>query len=335
MVYSAFFQQLAKDSLPPCLAMYGEETYVMESAVDAVRKKYIPDGMQVLNESVLPPQSSGQQVWEDAQQLPVGAEKRIVVIKDWAALTMGDRAPDIEEFVSRLDMLPGSAILLLVLDKKPDKRKKLFAELQKRDWVVEFQPLEENRFFQFVRREVRESGKEIEDQALEFLMENSNGLLLPAIQEVQKAVSFVGDRETITRKDLDQLLTPTLHQTVFDMVNSLCDGKEKQALTLLRRLQEEGTEPMNLLGALNRNYQQLFAAKALLMQRASNERIRQVLEVSPYILRRILARAQKQDLDRLRMCIEEIARTDEEIKTGKMAADAAFDLLFFRLLKTA
>ena len=335
MYYSAFFDQLSENRLPPCLVFFGEETYVMETAVDALRRQYLPDGLQVINESVLSAQSTGQQVWEDLQQLPIGAEKRIVTIKDWGALVMGERVPDIDPIPELLDKLPSTSLLLLILSRKPDKRKKLFTELQKRDWIVEFLPLEEKRFFQVIRRELKKDGKDIEDKALSALMENSSGLLLPAMQEIRKASSYVGERETITLEDMQQLLVPSLHQTVFDMVNMLCEGNEKQALSLLRKLQENGTEPMALLGALNRTYQQLFMAKSLLVQRASNDRIRQALDVSPYILRRITARAQKQDLDRLRNCIDEIVKAEEEMKTGRMSMENGFDLLFFQLLKAA
>lgn len=332
MNYSAFFDCLKNETCPPCLLFYGEERYIQDSALLALRKAVLAQGLEELNESQLPSNCDGQTVWEDLQQLPVLSSKRLVFIKDWTAVTQGDKAPDIEILLSSLDRLPQTSVLVLFLTKKPDTRKKLYLALQKRGWVVEFSPVTEKVFYQFLNREAKKEGKTLTQDAAQLLQSYSLGLLSPAVQELNKALSFVGTRSVITQEDLRSLLPPSLHETVFDMVNNLCDGKKKEALDLLMQLRVSGAEPIAILAVLARTYRQLLYAKAMQNQKTPMEEMQKLLEISPFILRRVLARSSKLSYEKLKQGLKSILETEEGIKSGKLPMEAGFNLLFYRLL---
>ena len=53
MDHRAFFDELKKGNIASCYVFEGPEEYIKRSAMDALRKKLLPEGMEEMNESRL------------------------------------------------------------------------------------------------------------------------------------------------------------------------------------------------------------------------------------------------------------------------------------------
>ena len=102
----------------------------------------LPEGMEQLNETVLenPPTDA---LVAAAETLPFLAEKRLVVVRELAALT--GRSESDERLLDYIGKIPDTCVVIFYVQGKVDARKKLAAALKKQGTVVSFAPLEDFR----------------------------------------------------------------------------------------------------------------------------------------------------------------------------------------------
>ena len=81
--------------------------------------------------------------------------------------------------------------------------------------------------------------------------------------ELQGLAAYVGERETITAEDVEQIATHTAEvpDTVFAMVDALVDGQAERAFSLLNVLLESGEQRIGVLALITRQYRQMMYVK--------------------------------------------------------------------------
>ncbi len=157
------------------------------------------------------------------------------------------------------------------------------------------------------------------------------GLRLPA-GVLQYLASLEGDLEALERElEKLSLLSPplTLEKvekvvalkppiTGFDLVRAVLEGDPKGALARLRRLREEGEEPLKLLGAFAWQWGLLARAWMLLQE---NPRPREEdlarLEAHPYAARRALELAKGLSREALKEALDTLMAAERRAKEGK------------------
>ena len=103
------------------LLFEGEEEQLKQEALALLRRTLLPAGMEALNETVLENPETDRLI-ADAETQPFMADRRLVTVRDYPALT--GRAEADEKLLSWLPSVPDTAILLFYCTGKPDGRKK-------------------------------------------------------------------------------------------------------------------------------------------------------------------------------------------------------------------
>jgi len=166
------------------------------------------------------------------------------------------------------------------------------------------------------------------------------GLKLPA-GVAQYLASLEGDLEALERELEKLALLPpplTLEKvervvalrpplTGFDLVRSVLEKNPKEALFRLRRLREEGEEPLRLLGALSWQFALLARASFLLRE---NPRPREEdlarLEAHPHAAKKALEAARRLGEEALKEALDALIEAEKRAKGGKdpwLALEAA------------
>lgn len=157
------------------------------------------------------------------------------------------------------------------------------------------------------------------------------GLKLPS-GVAQYLASLEGDLEALERElEKLSLLSPPLTRekvervvalrpplTGFDLVRSVLERNPKEALLRLKRLKEEGEEPLRLLGALSWQFALLAKAFFLLREnpRPKEEDLAR-LEAHPYAARRALEEARRLGKETLEEALDILIRAEKRAKEGK------------------
>ena len=96
MNWNEFYASLKANELKPVYLFAGPEVFIKSGALEAMRKKLLPEGLEGLNESVLEGATAAQ-IIEAAETLPMMCDRRLVIVRDWAPLMSGKSKNEEEE----------------------------------------------------------------------------------------------------------------------------------------------------------------------------------------------------------------------------------------------
>ena len=176
-------------------------------------------------------------------------------------------AADAESLLDRyLDAPPEGAVLLLTA-RTADRRKRLVRRLGQLGVVRECTlardrtgSLTRESIDHLVDRVVGGAGKRVDPAARALLHQRAGGDPGVFRQELEKLVSYVGDRPRITAQDAAAVVRDLAASWVFDFTRALSRQDAPAALELLHRLLAQGEPPLRLLALIGRELRHLLLA---------------------------------------------------------------------------
>ena len=320
---------LAERRLPSVLLFEGEEEQLKQESLALLRRTLLPAGMEALNETVLENPETDQLI-ADAETQPFMADRRLVTVRDFPALT--GRAEADEKLITWLPSVPGSTILLFYCTGKPDGRKKLYSTVKKLGGVVTFAALRGAELVRFVTDAFKEEGKECDERTAEYLVftvGDDAGLLRT---EIRKLASYAGDRPAVLASDVSALATPSTECTVFQMVDAVVTGQKSRALLLLRNQLLTGTDRMSILAMLLRQYRLLQHIKIMQYEKRGGDYIRSALDVPSFAVEQYLRQASGYTGGQIKKAVNICFDTEYAVKSGRIQQEGAVESVVIRLL---
>ena len=195
--YKDYFSKLRSGELPQALLFDGEEEYTKDSALAQLRAKVLPEGLEEMNETPLSGTASAAEIVDACEMLPFLSPKRLVVVRGSALVqkTQGAAKDEgLDRLLQYLDHLPAHVILLFFCRGKADRTKKVTARIEGLGGRVDFAPLDAKDKNIWLNRQLKAYNKTMSRQAAEKFLSRVDPLLTPTLQELQKVLSFVGDK---------------------------------------------------------------------------------------------------------------------------------------------
>jgi DNA polymerase-3 subunit delta len=121
----------------------------------------------------------------------------------------------------------------------------------------------------------------------------------------------------ITTDLIDALVPNTRELSNFDLTDHLVAGRGSQALATLRKILDDGGEPLALMGLISYNYRRLLIAKSLMSRGAPRGEVASVVKLRYNDQEAFLAAARRADIDKLTQTLRRLAGADLAIKTSK------------------
>lgn len=333
MNHDAFFAVLKKGDISPVYLFQGEEEHIKGKALEMLRHTILASDLCELNESVLINPSADALI-AAAETLPMLCDRRLIIVRESALLTAGkaaNEADDSAKLAAYLPNAPDTACIVFYCRQMPDGRKKLAQALKKSAAVVQFDPLDDTALHKWILQQLRAQNKTISPGNVSLLIFTAGRALLSLAQEIAKLAAYLGEREEVTREDIEAVITPSLECTVFQLVDALVAGKEADAFRLLRVMLENGEARIGILAMMARQYRNLLHLKLMQGKGLSDAEMQKRLGVPPFALRKLSAQAKKSDTGILRERLDLCVDTDYAIKSGKMREDAALERAMIRL----
>lgn len=146
----------------------------------------------------------------------------------------------------------------------------LVSAVKKHGEYVSFAKMRAQDVSALLSQSIREHGKKIEQPALQALSYSLQSI--PAImeREVEKLVSYIGERDTITAADVDKVATKSPEDRVFPLIDAVAAGRSDTAVNLLTETLAASTKPdgevLKVLALLGRHFRLLYQVKFLLTE---------------------------------------------------------------------
>ncbi|MBN1776741.1 MAG: DNA polymerase III subunit delta [Clostridiales bacterium] len=332
MNYLRFFEILKKGELKPVYVFEGEEEYIKAQAVKTLCARLLPDGLEQMNLTELVGPAADELI-AAAETLPVMADKRVVLVREYGPLSPGKAAEedDTDRIIEYLGGMSPSTCLVFLVKGKADGRKKLYAYCRNERIVIDFSPMTEPQAVDWIIRSMKALGKRMSDAvAQRFLFTvGSDAALLK--QEIEKLADYTGDHDTVTEEDIRAITVQSLECTVFQMVDAQVAGDYGEALCLMHRVLQGGEDRMMVLSMLLRQYRMLYQMRCLLGENVSQGEMASLLMIPPFAVRRMQSQAMRYQKRQLKAVYDYLLEYEFRLKSGKLPQDGCAEAALFQV----
>ena len=254
------------------------------------------------------------------QASPFLANSRLVIVNDFGK---SKAAPDKLELA--LGLVPSSTVVIF-FDPDVDMRTVYFKTMNKLANVIKFDKLSGGALSTWILKETKSAGGSIDRQTALQLIALAGEDQWRLSGEINKLVSY---NKTISKDSINLLVTPSLHQTVFDLVEAMTAGRDKVALKIFGDLIAERNNEIYLLTMVIWQLRNLILAKTS-QGLAPNELARET-GMSPYVATKSMNSSKNFDESVLRHAFLAAAETEFRIKSGKEPAEPAVERLILEV----
>ena len=245
---------------------FGEETYLMQQAVEQLRALLVPAGFEEFNYHRLTGKGlTVQELTEAVEAMPMMSQSTFVTVTDMDVFKLDDAQRT--ALVSLLEDFPEYCTLVFLYRqlpyKKDGKLKKLTAAVAAHTTEIEFAPQGRQKLQKWVRRRFAAFDKELDDNAIDHLLFTCGSLMDGLVPEINKIAAYAKDKR-VTVADIDAVADPVLDARIFDMTNAVTARDYDRAAAVLAELLRMQTEPIAILAVLGRELRQLYTARLAL-----------------------------------------------------------------------
>lgn len=333
MKWNDFFKDVADGSIRQAYLFTGPEEFVKREALEKLRAAILPTGLEALNETVME-DVNAERIIAAAETLPVMCDRRLVVVRDWAPLMSGKSKDEENETAIISDWLSrktDECTLVFYMREDADSRKKLVAEMNKRGDSVTFDQLTDPEIVRWVNSRLKPFKKKMAAESIQQLVFTSGRELNRLDGELNKLISYTGDRGVIDEMDIDAVVSPSLEYGAFDMLNHLFDGDIAGAYRLMGLMLERGGNRIAILASISRQLRGMSFMATAIENGKSVEETGKQLSLNPYAAKVMAQKARRFPSEELKNTYLAAIESDYAIKSGRMRDSAALDRLFIKI----
>lgn len=334
MNWNDFYKDINAGKVLPVYLFEGPEEYVKREALDALRAKLLPPGLETLNDVTLEGVSA-RQITDAAETMPMMCQHRIVTVRDWAPLLSAKSKNEEDEvqWMERwLDNPPDSCTLIFYMRQESDSRKKMTALLKKKAQPVAFDLLSDADLSKWCGQYLKKYGKRLSAKGFNTLTYMAGRELTRLCGELDKLSAYVGDeRAQIDEEDVRAIVSASLEYNVFELLSSLIAGDVKAGQQTVNSLLQGGQTPIGILAMMTRQVRQLVHMKCGLDAGETTVQVQQRLKMHPYAARQTAKQCSRLSARWLIALYDECVEADYAVKSGQLRDREALDAMILRI----
>lgn len=304
-------KQRLQKKIEPCYLVQGEDILLYDKALELI-KDACNLQLEEFNFIKFDEDSfNGDAVIDTLQTLPMGSEKKIVLLKNVTKLS--------EDFKKKLISYLKNPVLSSCLV--------IFDFFNKFDFIisekVSAKRLDEKSLAEIIEKEITDSGKLIKKDAVELLISYCCDYYSLIHNELQKLKSC--NRDVIETRDIENMVTREVEYTVFELTEALSKKDADKAVSLLN-LMDKDTKTFSLIA---NHFRRLFFVS---ISKESDADLSKLLGVKEFAVVKARQLAKNFSKIQLKNIYELLDDVDLYIKNGQMQIENALYYLIFGIL---
>lgn len=315
-------KDLKQEKLHSIYLFYGEETYLLESAVKKIKKSF---GELILGINYIQINETNiENLISDIETPAFGYDKKLIIVKN-AGLFKKDKkgmpkgksdlsnkiAKYIEENAKQLE----ETIVLIFIEEDITKNDLLKA-IEKNGEVFNFEKLKPIEIKKRIKNICNMYEVEIDDKTLQTFIETCGTNMQVLINEIRKLIEYAGKGGKITEEAIEKLATKEFDSVIFDLTDNLGKRNIREALEILKELIYNKEPVQKILITLYNHFKKIYLTKLALEYR---EDVLETLKLKPnqtFLVSKYKKQAQYFKTNELRNILAELIELDKNYKIG-------------------
>lgn len=283
----------------------------------------------------------------DALTMPFLADRRLIIVEN-ARVFLSRMAKDrAQACLDLFGQLPETTALVMVVeDQQAKKRGERYWEHAKTyawltDWMREHNdrallidcPLPDDEDMpSWILRKAKELGGGFKPDAARLLASYVGNNTMRAQNEVQKLITYVGERQVVEEADVSLLTAQEQEGDIFALTDALGERNSKAAMQQFMLLMEDN-DLLELTGMIHRQFRLLIQAREILDAGGKTQEIEKELGVLGFVARKLSDQARRFSMRQLLEIYDRLLKIDLDMKTGGTPGDVAYELLIADLTR--
>lgn len=292
--------------------LYGEEAYLKKQYKDRLTKAMLPDG-DTMNYAYYEGKGTNPAELIDlAETMPFFTERRLIVVEN--SNFFKNAASELADYMKNI---PETTCFLFV-ENEVDKRGKMYKTVKAKGRVTELSRQDEKTLLYWIAANVKKEGKKMREADAKFLLSKVGTDMENIRKELEKLFSYTLGQEEITVQDMNDICTTQITNKIFDMIEAVAAKRQKKALDYYYDLLALKEPPMRILYLLSRQFKLLLHVKDLSKKGYDRAGIARDAGLHPFVAGKYVEQCKAFRSRELRDIMEEAARTEELVKTGRL-----------------
>lgn len=331
------WKKIKKKQFGSVYVLFGSESFLINETKQLLISHVLEEGESEFNLSTYDLEETPIEIaLEDAETLPFMGEKRLIILNNPFFLTAEKSKSKVEHNLKKLESYleepaPYSIIVFSGNYEKLDERKKITKELKRRGVTVEAKKLGEQELTSWIKERAAQTDVEIDPDAVQQMLMLAGTNLFMLTTEVDKLALYAADVKKIDVRMVDKLVSRSLEQNIFTLVDKIVQRKVDEALRIYYDLLKQNEEPLKILAVISGQFRLIYQVKELARKGYGQQQIAGFIKVHPFRVKLAAGQAMLFQDEELTEIMKMLAEADFQSKTGGMNKELLIEMFLFRL----
>lgn len=302
------------------IALSGENSFLVRVELEKLITPFLAEHGNMAVERLDGESASFERLQEALQSVPFLASRKMVVLR--APSANKEFAEKAERLITEL---PDTTDLVIV-EPKLDKRGAYYKLLKKATNLKECIEPDETTMPSWLAAIAKERGGSISSADARFLAERVGSNQQALTQELEKLLIY---EPKITRQTIELLTGQSPQSSIFQLLETAFAGRAEQMLQLYQEQRAQKVDTAQIIAMLTWQLRILALIKAA--AKRSPQEIASAAKLSPFVVRKTQAIADRLSLSQLKQLITELLEIDIRSKRERIDMDDALQVFLLSL----
>ena len=305
-------EDIKSGNLKQVYLLFGEESYLKKQYKNKLSRAILPEDDTVNYAYYEGKGIRAEEFIDLAETLPFFAERRLIVVENSGFFK--NASPELADYMKSLP----ETVCFVFVENEVDKRGKMYKTVKAKGRVTELSRQDEKTLLYWIAANVKKEGKKMREADAKFLLSKVGTDMENISKELEKLFSYTLGQEEITVQDMNDICTTQITNKIFDMIEAVAAKRQKKALDYYYDLLALKEPPMRILYLLSRQFKLLLHVKDLSKKGYDRAGIARDAGLHPFVAGKYVEQCKAFRSRELRDIMEEAARTEELVKTGRL-----------------
>ena len=261
LTYDSLIKNI-NERLSPLYLLYGEEQYLIETAVNKIKKKF-GELLLGINYIVLD-ETNADNIISDIEVPAFGYEKKLIIVKNSGLFKKDGRKKagtplqeKVTEYIkNNLDIIKESVIIVF-MENEVDKNS-IYKKKEKNGIICNIEELKQLQLVKKLKQICMLYKVNCDETTLNYLVENCGTNLQNLINEIRKLIEYAGENGKITIEDVNSLAIKQMESVIFELTDNLAIRKIDKALDVLDNLIYQKEPLQKILITLYNHFKKIY-----------------------------------------------------------------------------
>ncbi|MCQ2506032.1 MAG: DNA polymerase III subunit delta [Lachnospiraceae bacterium] len=317
-------QHIKNNTFVRVYILYGKEEYLKNQFKNRLLNALLPDSRDMNLTVFSDEQVELETIVSETEMFPFMADHRVVLLDDVDIIAKDDKA-----VLAAFNNIPDTAVIIL-LSKKYTKASVMVKGANDNIYAACFDNVTESERQKYILSKLSKENIKITEDNMSRLLSVTGDDFYNINNETEKLISYLGDRDVVTEKDIITICSPRIEDKIFDAIDAIAKKDYKTAYKLYLDLKLLETPMAKIFANIIRQFRILLVTKEMLENGHNNQQIADATGVKPYFVSKYISQSNKFSKKALKSYYDYALTLLFDQRIGNLKEELMYELFFMK-----